>query len=74
MEQAVKLGSRVFLRNCIAGEPGCVVGWNRNGRAEIFWPDLYTEMGRHTFHAVDTLIVDEAFKVEQLGLFEEIAA
>ena len=74
MEQAINVGSRIYLRSCIAGEPGCVVGWNRKGWAEIYWPDLYAEMGHNTFHDPNTLIIDEAFVVRQLNLFEEIAA
>ena len=71
---SIQLGSRTYLRDCVAGEPGIVVGFNRKGWAEIYWPDLHVEMGRHTFHSLDTLIVDEAFSVRQLDLFEEIAA
>jgi hypothetical protein len=71
---SIILGSRIYLRNAIAGEPGICVGFNRKGWAEIYWPDLHSEMGRHTFHALDTLILDESFSVRQLDLFDEIAA
>ena len=71
---SIILGSRIYLRGCIAGEPGIVVGFNKRGWSEIYWPDLYADMGRHTFHDPDTLIVDESFTVRQLDLFDEIAA
>jgi hypothetical protein len=73
MEGNLQIGARVYLRNCIAGEPGCIVGFDRKGRAEIFWPDLYAEMGHNTHHHVGTLQVDEAFQVRQLDLFERAA-
>ncbi len=70
-----RLGVRVYLRWCIAGEPGVIVGYDRKGYAQIHWPDLYAEMGKNTFHSLDTLIVDESFRVSQLGFdFEEMAA
>jgi hypothetical protein len=69
----IQLGSRVYLRNAVAGEPGCVIGFTRGGKARVDWVDL--DLGRPTEHAVDTLVVDEAFKVTQLGLeFEQAAA
>jgi hypothetical protein len=71
-QNPIRVGSRVYLRNCVAGDPGCVVGFLR-GKAEVFWPDL--GLGRNTFHAVDTLEVDTGFVVRQLGLdFEQAAA
>jgi hypothetical protein len=70
MDASIKLGSRIYLRNAICGEPGCVVGWDKKGYAEVFWPDLYSDMKRHTFHHPDTLIIDEAFTIRQLDLFE----
>ena len=70
---SIRLGSRVYLRLCIAGDPGCVVGFTRSGKAKVEWFDL--DLGHTTEHDPSTLIVDEAFHVEQLGLdFEEIAA
>jgi len=73
MEQAIKVGSRVYMKLAICGFPGCVVGFDRKGYALVYWDDL--DLGRNTAHAVDTLVLDEAFKVEQLGLaFEQEAA
>jgi hypothetical protein len=48
---------------------------DRKGCAKVEWVDL-PELGRWTSHSVDTLVVDEAFTVRQLDLFEfdEIAA
>ena len=70
----IRLGSRVYLRLCIAGDPGCVIGFTRKGKAIVEWLDMQ-EMGRPTEHEISTLVVDEAFRVTQLGLdFEEIAA
>ena len=71
----IRIGSRVYLRNCVAGEPGCVVGIDsRRGKAEVYWPDL-PELGRNTFHFIDSLEVDTGFVVSQIALdFEEIAA
>jgi hypothetical protein len=69
----IRLGSRVYLRNAICGFPGCVVGFDRRGNAVVFWDDL--DLGRNTVHAVGSLVLDEAFKTEQLGLdFEREAA
>ncbi len=74
MGQAIQLGSRVYLRNAICGEPGCVCGFSRNGKAQVEWFDL-PEMGV-TEHSLDSLIVDDSFEVRQLDLFHfaEIAA
>ena len=70
----IRIGSRVYLRNAIAGEPGMIMRFESRGRAVIYWPDL-PELARETTHSIDSLVVDEAFKVEQLGLaFEEQAA
>jgi hypothetical protein len=61
------------LRNAICGFPGCVVGWDRRGNAIVYWDDL--DLGRNTVHSVDSLVLDEAFVVRQLGLdFNEEAA
>ena len=74
MEQAIIIGSRVYLRNAICGFPGCVVGFDRKGYALVYWDDL--DLGRNTAHSVDSLVPDEAFTVRQLDLFdlEDIAA
>ena len=71
----IRVGSRVYLQICIAGEPGVVHEIDRKGCAKVEWVDL-PELGRWTSHSVDTLVVDEAFTVRQLDLFEfdEIAA
>ena len=70
----IRIGSHVYLRNAIVGEPGCVMGIDRRGRAEVYWPDL-PELGRNTFHSIDSLEVDSGFMVSQIALdFEEIAA
>ena len=67
----IRQGSRVYLRNAVAGDPGCVVGFTPRGKARVDWVDI----GIVTEHAVDTLILDESFKVTQLGLdFNQIAA
>ena len=72
MERTIQLGSRVYLRNAICGEPGCVVGFER-GRAVVEWPDMM-EMGQ-TRHRIETLVIDEAFQVYQRDLdFGEMAA
>ena len=75
MEQAIRLGSRVYLKLAIAGDPGIVSGFDRSGRAMIYWPDM-PELHRETAHSIDSLIVDETFTARQLDLFEfaEIAA
>ena len=71
---SIKLGSRVYLKTCIAGFPGCVVGWDRKGYALVYWDDL--DLGRNTAHDPENLVVDEAFCVKQLDLFQfdEVAA
>jgi hypothetical protein len=63
--QAIQIGTRVYLANCVAGEPGCVVAFDRWGKAEVHWPDM-PELGRNTHHRIETLVVDEAFKVQPL--------
>jgi hypothetical protein len=71
----IRLGSRVYLLNAIAGEPGCVIGFDRRGRALVDWSLDMPEIGRSTAHDVDTLIIDESFTARQLGLdFSDIAA
>jgi hypothetical protein len=72
MAASIQLGSRVYLRLCIAGDPGCVIGFDRKGKAVVEWYDL--DLGHTTSHDVDNLVVDEAFSVRQLDLFEELAA
>lgn len=61
------------MKLAVAGMPGCVVGFDRAGKALVYWDDL--DLGRNTTHSIDSLIVDEAFTVQQLGLdFSEQAA
>jgi hypothetical protein len=69
----IQLGSRVYLRNAIAGEPGVVR--RIDGRAALVeWVDM-PEIGRPTRHALDSLVIDTAFRVRQLGFeFGEEAA
>ena len=72
-ERTIRVGSRVYLHNCVAGEPGCVVGFVR-GKAKVLWPDL-PEVGRHTFHAIDALELDAGFTVRQIGFdWDPVAA
>ncbi len=74
MAASIQAGSRVYLHNAVCGEPGCVCGFSRNGKAQVEWFDL-PEMGV-TEHTLDSLVVDETFSVRQLDLFNfaEIAA
>ena len=65
MGATLQLGSRVYLKNAVAGEPGVVCSFE-HGKAVIEWPDML-EAGR-TKHDPESLVVDEAFKVEQLSL------
>jgi hypothetical protein len=68
----IRVGSRVYIKNCVAGEPGCVVSFAR-GKFGVEWPDM-KEVGR-TYHAPDTLELDTGFHVAEIGLeFEEVAA
>ena len=70
----IRIGSRVYLRNAIAGEPGCVRSIDSRGFAHVEWVDM-PELGRFTKHRIDTLEIDSAFVVKQLGLdFGELAA
>ena len=71
----IRLGSRVYLRTAIAGDPGCVVGFTRSGKALVDWSLDMPEIDHPTEHDPINLIVDEAFQIKQLGFeFEEIAA
>ena len=73
MESNIQLGSRVYLRNAICGEPGCVVRFTPYGKAIVSWPDL-SEVGE-TKHDPSALVLDEAFTVRQLSLdYEDVAA
>ena len=76
MSASILQGSRVYLKNAVAGEPGVVHEIDRRGYASVEWVDV-PEIGRWLRHHVDTLVVDEAFTVRQLDLFsldEELAA
>jgi len=69
----IRTGARVYLRDGVAGEPGCVMGFDRKGKAEVIWPDL--DLGRSTFHEVDRLIVAENVDVGPHSLeFDGVAA
>ena len=48
--------------------------FDKNGRALVDWSADMPEIGRWTAHDLDTLIVDEAFTVRQLGFAFEVAA
>ena len=62
----IRIGSRVYLKIAIAGDPGCITSFDKRGRAIVDWYDL----GISTRHYPDNLIVDEAFQVLQLDLFD----
>jgi len=66
-------GSRVYLANAVAGEPGIVYGFDQRGRVIVDWPDL--NLGRMTHHDPESLIVDQQFKCKQFCLeFDKLAA
>jgi hypothetical protein len=68
----IRVGSRVYMRNCVAGDPGCVVGFERS-RAVVHWPDMPEQ--RDTRHSPDSLVIDTAFVVSQKEFdFGEMAA
>lgn len=70
----IRIGSRVYLRNAVAGEPGCVRQIDDRGFAQVEWIDM-PEIGHFTKHRIDTLEIDTGFEVRQLGLdFTELAA
>lgn len=72
-QSPIRVGSRVYLALAIAGDPGCVIGFDRRGWAIVEWPDV-PEFGCRPFDPAH-LVIDEAFQVRQLGLdFEEVAA
>jgi hypothetical protein len=71
-QTTIRVGDRVYLRNCVAGEPGVVVCIVR-GKFGVEWPDM-SEVGR-TFHHAADLELDAGFHVHAPGLdFEEVAA
>lgn len=56
---ALQLGSKVYVRGAVAGEPGVVVRLE-DGAAIVEWADL--PHGAHlTAHLVDELVPDESF-------------
>ena len=69
----IRVGVRVYLIHAVAGEPGVVTSFDSRGRAMVFWPDM-PELARETAHDPSALMVDESFRVTQLGLFEGQAA
>jgi hypothetical protein len=74
MDARINLGDRVYLKIAIAGDPGCVVAFDRKGRALVDWSFDMPELNRWTAHDPSSLVVDESFTVRQLDLFDEIAA
>jgi hypothetical protein len=69
----IEIGTRVYLKFAIAGDPGCVVGFDARGRALVEWYDL--DLGHRTAHDPANLVVDQAFRVAQFHLdFEDVAA
>jgi len=69
---AIQVGSRVYLRNAVAGEPSVVVKL-RGDRAHVHWPDL-PEIDEPTSHKLDSLIVDEGFMARSHVDYESAAA
>ena len=71
---SIQVGSRVYIKIAIAGDPGVVMKFDHYGRALVDWPDMQ-EIGRWTSHDPESLVVDEAFTVTQLDLsFDDVAA
>ena len=69
---AIELGSRVYLRNAVAGEPGVVVRIE-GGKYFVEWPDL--DMGRPTKHLLEALELDASYHANMaLPELEEVAA
>lgn len=64
MDAEIQVGRRVYLANCIAGEPGVVREIDRFGKASVEWPDM-PEVGI-THHKIDALVLDQSFHVEHL--------
>jgi len=63
----------VYLKVCIAGDPGCVVAFDKRGRCLVEWFDL--DLGRWTSHDPENLVLDEAFTSSQRMFdFESVAA
>lgn len=51
------------------------MGFNRAGKALVDWSADMPEINRLTAHDLDSLIVNEAFTVRQLGFdYESLAA
>lgn len=72
---SINRGARVYLKIAVCGEPGCIMGFDRRGRALVDWSADMPEINRLTAHDLDSLIVDEAFTVRQLGFdYESLAA
>lgn len=60
----IRVGSRVYLKVCVAGDPGCVVSFTPRGKAVVEWYDL-----SHTStHDPDALVLDEGFTSSQRSL------
>lgn len=60
----------MYLKLAVCGEPGYVASFDKQGRALVDWSADMPEIGRWTAHDVDSLVLDEAFTVLQLDLFD----
>ena len=60
----------MYLKLAVCGEPGYVASFDKHGRALVDWSADMPEIGRWTAHDVDSLVLDEAFTVRQLDLFD----
>jgi hypothetical protein len=68
----IGIGDRVYLKHCVAGEPGVVTKIHGN-RAHVIWPDL-PEITEPISHSMDNLVVDEGFMARSHVDFETAAA
>ena len=59
MVAELQIGSKVYIRKAIAGEPGVIVRME-DGAAIVEWADL-PEGAHLTVHLVDELVPDESF-------------
>jgi hypothetical protein len=75
MVASIHVGARVYIKFAVCGDPGCVMSFDKKGRALVDWSSDMPEINRLTAHDPESLIVDEAFTVRQLDLsFDEMAA
>lgn len=74
MLSTIRVGSRVYLKNAVAGMSGCVIAF-REEQAIVFWPEDISCSERSSTHPIDSLIVDETYNSEHMVLdFGEYAA